>query len=254
MNIDWGGVFIACFFTGLCLLIGLYGRQAFKKEVDKFADFCKKNGFTFNENPDPISQNYNNNYYSKKSELSQLFSINPTGDEGLTFDVFSRSNDCDYTLEMGKRNGDFIVKTLNYLWYVGAREGRNSNCGNYVLCQIESEKLQLPDFYLRNRSSSEKYAALKYNIDIGEDNSFTNLFVIQSLAPDDTKDFFNNEKVKNAFKKYSKKDYYYKADGKYFLVYKKITINDALFDNGIYQKMRLDLMEAGLDIIKEIAI
>lgn len=253
MSIDWDGVFIAGFFTGLCLLVVLYGNQSFKNDVAKFADFCKKNGFDFEENPKPISQNYNNNYYSKKSLLKEIFSINPTGDEGLTFDVFSRSDDCDFTLEMGKRDGDFSVKTLNYFWCVGGRGGRNTNCGNYILCQIESEKLQLPEFYLRNRIYSDNFSALKYNVNIGEDNSFSNLFVTQSFDPDNTKEFFSNKNVKNAFKKYNKKNYYYKANGKYFLVYKKITFGDALFDNGIFQKIRLELMEAGLDIIKEIA-
>ena len=252
MSIDWDGVIIAGFFTGLSLLVSLYANKSFKNEVVKFDDFCKKNGFTFKEKPDPISQNYNNNYYSKKSLVSQLFTINPTGDEGKTFDVFCRSDDCEYSLEMEKHSDDLVVKALNYYWFIGSRNN-NTNCNNYILCQIESKNLNLPDFYLRKRIYSDNYSVLKYNVDIGEDNSFSNLFVTQSLDPDNTKDFFSNENVKNAFKKHNKKDFYYKADGKYFLVYKKISFSDALFDNGIFQKIRLELIETGLDIFKEIA-
>ena len=74
MNIDWGGVFIAGFFTGLCVIASLCCKKEFDKETANFADFCQKNGFTFNENPDPISQNYNNNYYNKLFAHTALFS------------------------------------------------------------------------------------------------------------------------------------------------------------------------------------
>ena len=250
MSIDWDGVYITGFFTGLCIVASLCCKKEFEEETKKFADFCKKNGFTFNETPKPISQNYNNNYF-QLSTFNKIFFSSAYRNRGKTFDIFSLSDDCRYSFEMVKHQDGKVVRILDYGWhYGGSKSGYNEH---YLLCQIKSKNFDFPDFFLRNRSFTEKYAVPKDNVDIEEDNSFSNLFVINSLDSENTKDFFSNVRVRDAFKKYYKKDIYYKANGKYFLVYKPISLSTALFDNGFFLKIRLDLMETGLDILKEIA-
>ena len=180
MNIDWAGVFFAAFFGGLCLLVVFFANKEMEKDKDKIKDYCKKNGFTFDDNPESLLENYNNKYYTK--DITKAF-IQETAFLGIgnTFDIFSLGKYKRFSLGIMKQKGDMTIKIQDYFWCtkdINLHRRSSSVFWNYILCQIEVKSLDLPDFFIRSRGFSDKFSTDKNDVDINFDSNFSKKFIV----------------------------------------------------------------------------
>lgn len=258
MGIDWDGWMVAFFFTGICVFVMFVGTLEDKRRKNIIKKYCDEHGFAFNDSPKPISQNYKS-YHLKNDErykpktLKELY-LNT----GYKFDIFNCGEEQTYSVGMYKNLGDFEIDILNFGWLYEyfydapllSPETSKATCiGNrFILCQIKCKIYTFPDFYIRKLGFMDNFkydGASETNIVIEKDKDFSDKFILNSSEPYSAIEFFNNDNVRNAFEKYSKKGFSYKANGEYFLVYRE--------DNNDFDvNKRLELMESGLAIIKEI--
>ncbi len=255
MAIDWDGWIITGIFTGITILALLAGYNLDKERKNKIIKYCDENGFAFNDCPKPISQNYQS-YQLKKDEkygpktLKELYF-----NTGYKFDIFHCGNEQKYSVGMYKNLGDFEVDILNFSWeyrydapLFSSHPGEHIIGNMFILCQIKCKYYSFPDFYIREVGFMDNFkseGASETNIIIEKDRAFSDKFILNSFEPDSAIEFFNNDIVRNAFQKYSKRGFSYKANGEYLLIYRE--------DNNDFSvKKRVELMESGLSIIKEI--
>ena len=256
MSIDWDGVIVAGIFTGICLLAVGYGNQLDKERKDRIKKYCDDNGFAYTDNPESISQNYksyhlkNDEKYNPKS-LTELY-LNT----GYKFDIFNCGDEQTYSVGMYKNLGDFEINILNYSWshswtnpwWYFEQRSDHTLSNMYILCQIKCKNLTFPDFYIRKKGFMDNFKSEKSketNIVIEKDKDFSNKYIINSSESDNTIDFFNNDNVREAFKKFDRNGFSYKANGHYLLIYR----DD---NNDFAVNKRVKLLETGLAILEEI--
>ena len=249
MDIDWDGVIIAGIFTGICLLAVAAGNQLDKERKEKVKRYFESKGFSFTDSPQSISQNYES-YQYKKDVKHKNYNPKTTTEHllntGYKFDIFDCGVIHTYSVGMYKKQDDIEINIMNYSWKT---DDINYPQGSmFILCQLRSPNVDFPDFYIREVGFMDNFkseGASETNIIIEKDRAFSDKFILNSSEPDSAIEFFNNDIVRNAFQKYSKRGFSYKANGEYLLIYRE--------DNNDFSvKKRVELMESGLSIIKEI--
>ena len=249
MDIDWDGVIIAGIFTGICLLAVAAGNQLDKERKEKVKRYFESKGFSFTDSPQSISQNYES-YQYKKDVKHKNYNPKTTTEHllntGYKFDIFDCGVIHTYSVGMYKKQDDIEINIMNYSWKT---DDINYPQGSmFILCQLRSPNVDFPDFYIREKGFMDNFkseGASETNIIIEKDRAFSDKFILNSFEPDSAIEFFNNDIVRNAFQKYSKRGFSYKANGEYLLIYRE--------DNNDFSvKKRVELMESGLSIIKEI--
>ena len=249
MNIDWDGVIISVIFTGICLLAVMYGNQVDKQRKEKVKLFFESKGFSFTDSPTPISQNYESYQYKKDAKYENYNPKTTTEhllNTGYKFDIFDCGVTHTYSLGMYKKQDNIEIDIMNYSW---ATDDINyPRCSMFILCQLMFSNVNFPDFYIRGKGFMDNFKydeSNETNIIIEKDKAFSNKFIINSSDPDNTIAFFNNDNVRNAFERYNKSGFSYKANGQYLLIYRDDNNDFAI-------NKRVELMETGLAIFREI--
>ena len=249
MSIDWDGVVISGIFTGICLLVVCYGNQLDKERKEKVKRYFESKGFSFTDSPQSISQNYES-YQYKKDAKHKNYNPKTTTEHllntGYKFDIFDCGDRQEYSVGMYKNQDNIEINIMNYSWKTD--DINYPQCSMFILCQLRSPDVDFPDFYIREKGFMDNFKYEESNeksIIIEKDEAFSKKFIINSSEQARTIELFNNDNVRNAFERYNRSGFSYKANGQYLLIYRD--------DNNDFDvNKRVELMETALAIFREI--
>ncbi|MBQ3643634.1 MAG: hypothetical protein II961_03465 [Candidatus Riflebacteria bacterium] len=249
MAIDWDGVIIAGIFTGICLLAVAAGNQLDKERKEKVKRYFESKGFSFTDSPGSISENYRS-YEYKKDAVNKNYNPKTTSEHllntGYKFDIFDCGVIHTYSVGIYKRLDNIEINIMNYRWETN--DINYPKCSMFILCQLRTPNVNFPDFYIRQKGFMDNFKyeeSNEKNIIIEKDKDFSDRFIINSSEQDETIAFFNHDNVRDAFRRYYRRGFSFKANGQYLLVYRD--------DNNDFDvNKRVDLMETALAIFREL--
>lgn len=150
----------------------------------------------------------------------------------------------EYTCGLFKLLDNIEVSIFNYNWRPRQYSfgDRASNIGAYIVCILYNKDISIPEFYMRSSSFIDTSFKTSSSL-FEEDKAFSNTFSIESRDVAKVKDFLKN-RIRNAFLKNNKKNYYYRAKGGCFMVYYSVSFAQYKIEK------KTDLLKNALEIFK----